>query len=266
VFIAAGLVMAVAGGAPGMAAQEAAPSYPASILAGSCASPGDAVATLTPLLVPEGEVQGPDGATPVAQSVTDVALMVPDMTGSSHAVMVYGTAEQGGGPILCGEIGGVVGEDGSLTIGLQAMNGGKGSGTASFVPTRKSDGTTVTVLFTDERRERERAGEAADSSSDAAGGATANEDGAGGGRDGAGTEDGSGNVEVPAGSDEVLGLEDVARLNPNVAEITGVNSQPGGHGIVDRPGRDDIGDNWRDRKGKGGNGPARAGEDGKSSN
>ena len=261
----AGLIVAAAVNAPWVAAQEAAPQHPADIRVGSCAEPGDAVATLTPLVVPQGEAQGPDGATPVAQSATEVPLLVADLLGAPHAVMVHASAEQVGTPLACGEIGGVVGEDGSLTIGLQAMNGGKVSGTASFAPTRRGDGTVATVYLIDERRGRERTDQAvAEGSADAAGEVVDDGNTGTDGQNGGRAADGTGNVESPAGSEQDPGAYDITLLNPNVAEVLpGVDRQPGGDGVVDHPGRDRIVGSGRDKRGNGG--VARAGEDGPSS-
>lgn len=261
------LIASTAVWSPHAAAQQAAPTHPADIRSGSCASPGEVVANLTPLAVPEGETQGPNGATPVAQSSTSISLLVPDMLGATYALMVQMSPEQAETPLVCGEIGGVVGEDGSLTIGLQAMTEGKVSGTASFAPARKGDGTTVTVYLMDERQNRQRDD---GGNGETAGNATDSGDGQSEGADGAGAADGNGNVESPDGSDEPLTADDIARLNPNatVEGLPGIDRQPGSDGAVDHPGRPDVGNTRRDRKDRGGhngNGPARAGEDGKSS-
>jgi hypothetical protein len=264
--VCAGLLVAVAVNVPRVAAQEPAPTLPADIRAGGCADQGDVVATLNPLVVPEGESQGPNGATPVAKSVTDIPLMVPDMLSATHSVMVYASPEQVGTPMVCGEIGGVVGEDGTLSIGLQAMDGGNESGIASFAPTRKGDGTTVTVNFIAEQRDRERTGKDADGTDEAVDGGADNENSGGEGLDDNHAADGVGNVPVPPTSDQAPAIDGISSLNPNVnpGGLPGANHQPGGNGMVDLPGRDNDGNNGRDRRGN--DGVARAGEDGKGSN
>jgi hypothetical protein len=275
------LLVTLALNAPRAVAQEPSSSRPADIRAGSCAEPGDAVATLNPLVVPEGESQGPNGATPVAQSVTDVPLMVPDMLGATNSLMVYASPDQTGTPIVCGEIGGVVDGDGALTIGLQAMNGGNVSGVASFAPNRKGDGTTVAVNLIDEQPERERSdegsgggnggggrdGDGGGNGGDASGGAASGENGGSATGDGDSAADGTGNVEVPPDSGQEDAINAISALNPNVAPggVPGSNHQPGGSGIVDFPGRDNI-VNRGERRGKGGNGEAAsAGADGSTS-
>ena len=80
-----------------------------------------------------------------------------DLLTPSHAVVVHASPEQIGTPIACGEIGGPLGDDGTLAVGLQAMNGAKMGGVASFAPTRADDSTLVTLHLVDERSGRERA-------------------------------------------------------------------------------------------------------------
>ena len=140
--------------------------HPADIRAGSCASVGEVVAPLAPLVVPDGETVGQEGASPVEQSVTEVPLLLPDLLSENAAIAVHASPDQVGTPIACGEIGGALAADGSLSVGLQAMNGAKISGVASFAPTRAGDGTVVTVLLVDERGGRERPDAVVDGSDD----------------------------------------------------------------------------------------------------
>lgn len=276
----AGLLLALALNVPRVAAQDAAPSRPADIRAGSCAEPGDAVASLNPLLVPEGEAQGSDGATPVEQSVSDIPIMVPDLLGGTNSLMVYTSPDQTGSPMVCGEIGGVLGGDGSLTIGLQAMNGGNVSGVASFAPNRKGDGTTVTVNLIDDGPQHEGTDDGSGGGNgggggkggggnggggdEASGGASAGEDGGGAGANGDSAADGTGNVAVPPDSGQEDAINAISALNPNIAPggVPGATHQPGGNGMVDFPGRDNL-VNGREKRGNGGKGEAAsAGADG----
>jgi hypothetical protein len=217
--------------------------------------------------------------------VTDIAIMVPDMLGATNSLLVYASPDQTGTPIVCGEIGGVVSEDGSLTIGLQAADGGKASGLASFAPNRKGDGTTVSVNLIDEGANHERGGDAAGGAADDAGGSGGGKHGSNEGSDGGnasnegsngdnapsdgsnagGAADGTGNVAVPPDSGQEDAINAIAALNPNVGGIQGPSHQPGGNGMVDYPGRDNFG-NGRDARGKGGKGEAAsAGADGSAS-
>jgi hypothetical protein len=148
-------VLVVSGGASDSLAQEEATAQrPADIRVGTCASLGDVVMPLASLAVPTGEALGQDGATPAEQSVTTLPLLLDDILATGHALAVHASPEQVGTPVACGEIGGALSEDGSLAIGLNAMNGGKISGAAYFAPTPEGDGTTVTLLLIDERAGR----------------------------------------------------------------------------------------------------------------
>jgi hypothetical protein len=207
-------------------------------------------------------------------------MMVPDMLGATNSLMVYASPDQIGAPIVCGEIGGVIGDDGSLTIGLQATDGGQASGLASFAPNRKGDGTTVSVNLIDEGSHHERDDNATDGSEDAGGGGHGGRNGSGdssgdssnsdnSGGDSAsgegstgGAADGSGNVAVPPDTGQEDAINAIAALNPNIAPPPGASHQPGGNGMVDFPGRE----NRADRRGNGGQGEAAsAGADGNAS-
>ena len=153
---AAWLVVAATAYGMSASAQDSVMEHPADIRAGSCASVGEVVAPLAPLVVPDGETVGQAGASAVAQSVTEVPLLLADLLSENSAIAVHASPDAVGTPIACGEIGGALAADGSLSVGLQAMNGAKLSGVASFAPTRAGDGTVVTVLLVDERSGRER--------------------------------------------------------------------------------------------------------------
>lgn len=145
---------AVVPAASGSRAQEAPVQRPAEIRTGTCASLGQVVAPLSPLIVPGGEAQGQTDATPVAQSVTDVPILLADLLATGHIVVVQESPEASGTPVACGEIGGALADDGTLAAGVNPIEGSKLSGIAYFAPTRKEDGTTVTLLLVDERANR----------------------------------------------------------------------------------------------------------------
>jgi hypothetical protein len=269
---AAGLVVVVAWSAAGAVAQESSSQHPADIRVGSCAGLGEVIVPLAPLVIPEGDPQGHDGATPVQQSVTEVPLLLENILSASHSVAVHASAEQGGTPIACGEIGGTLADDGSLSVGLQAMNGAKLSGVAAFASTPVGDGTEVTVLLVDERGGRERADEVVDGADDVVTGGSDAVDGVGDVvdgtddvGDGGNAADGVGNVTVMPAPDRGRDADGTDTMNPTDSP----GGQPGDDGAVDRPGRDSDGGRGQDgdrdhgRKRTDG-GAARAGEDGTS--
>ena len=237
-------------------AQETALHQPASIQAGNCSSLGEVILPLAPVVVPAGDPQGQAGAPAVAQSVTEVPMLLPDLLAASYAVTVQASPEQIDTPIACAEIGGTLSEDGTLAVGLQPMNGARISGVASFASTRAEDGTLVTLHLVDERSGRERGDEVVEGT-DAREGAN----GANGtnGANGASAADGVGNVTVGPASDRASGEDGtVDRPGPDSDSGRGANDETGRKGAA---GGNDRRDHDRGSRG----GVARAGEDGTTS-
>jgi hypothetical protein len=268
---AAGVVVAVWWSAMGSLAQAPLPQHPADIRVGDCASLGEVVAPLAPLAVPEGDPLGQSGATPVHQSVTEVPLLLEDILSASYSVAVDASPEQAGTPIACGEIGGTLAEDGSLSIGLQAMNGSMLTGVAAFAPTAAGDGTAVSVLLVDERGGRERADGVADGGDDGIDGVSDGTGAINDGNDGTEAADGVGNVTVMPAPDRARHVDGPDTVDPTAASggHPGSSFDPGDDGAVDRPERDRAGDRDEDGHRDGGSkgndeGGARAGEDGRT--
>jgi hypothetical protein len=115
---AASLVGAATASGMSAFAQDSVMEHPADIRAGSCASFGAVVAPLAPLVVPDGETVGQDGASAVEQSVTEVPLLLADILSENYAIAVHASPDQVGTPIACGEIRGALAADGSLSVGL----------------------------------------------------------------------------------------------------------------------------------------------------
>lgn len=124
---------------------------PAAIRSGTCASIGDAVAPLENVVAPGGDEAGPEGATPVEQSVSVVPLLLPDLLAGGFVVVIDKSVDEPGTLAACGVIGGVVSEDGTLAVGVNPMEGSRLDGVAYFSPKRDDSGTTVTLLLVDNR-------------------------------------------------------------------------------------------------------------------
>ena len=261
---AAGTIVAMSWSAVGTLAQESSPQHPADIRVGDCVSLGEVVAPLALLVVPEGDPQGQAGATPVHQSVTEVPLLLEDILSARYSVAVHASPDQVSTPIACGEIGGTLAADGSLSVGLQAMNGAKLSGVAALAPTAAGDGTSVSVLLVDERGGRERTDAVEDDGDDIV-------DGGHEVVDGADAADGVGNVTVGPAPDQARNADgtDPSNATDSPAGQPGQSNQPGEDGAVDRPGGGSdgarAGDGTRDGGSNGNDeGSARAGQDGSS--
>ncbi|MGH2532926.1 MAG: cupredoxin domain-containing protein [Thermomicrobiales bacterium] len=145
-----GIMTILAPGTAPSAAFPEAPSHPAHIHAGSCASLGEVVAPLeetgSGLKVGEkaGDWAGAETASPVAASVTMVAMPLAQILAGAHAINVHLSEQEMGTYVACGDIGGqMLGDD--LLVGLQPLNGAGDAGVAVL----HADGEqTVVTLYT----------------------------------------------------------------------------------------------------------------------
>ena len=118
---------------------------PAVILSGSCESPGEPVADLTALTVPEGEAQGQGTAVEAARSYTSVPVDIETLLSGETNVTAY--LQPGSDvAVACGDLGGVVSEGGSLVVKLAAANDSGFSGIA-FLGTEDGGTTGVSVFL-----------------------------------------------------------------------------------------------------------------------
>jgi uncharacterized cupredoxin-like copper-binding protein len=118
---------------------------PTSILSGSCASPGDPVADLTTLTVPEGEAQGQGTAVEASRSYTSVPIDIETLLASETNIAAFLEPESDV-VVACGDLGGVVSEGGSLVVKLAAQNDSGFSGIA-FLGTEDGGTTGVSVFL-----------------------------------------------------------------------------------------------------------------------
>ena len=141
------LIMGVIGLASGLALMggtlaQAGPSLSASIIEGSCATPGVVAAPLTDLASAPSSTSGRGAASaaviPVETSVTTVAMKLADLTDGAHAVDVsLGLA--------CGNLGSQA-TTGDVVVGLAGDTGSPSSGIV--VLHAAGDQTQVTVYLT----------------------------------------------------------------------------------------------------------------------
>ncbi|MBA3449894.1 MAG: hypothetical protein H0T18_01635, partial [Chloroflexia bacterium] len=125
------LVVALSLASPALA-QPLPVDRPAELRNGTCASPGEVVASLANLVITAGDLQGQMGATPVEQSGTVVPFAIADFLAADHAVVVQQSAQESAVPVACGEIGGALNPDGTLAVGMRGMSGSGLSGVAYF--------------------------------------------------------------------------------------------------------------------------------------
>jgi hypothetical protein len=132
---------------------QAAPGLTASIVSGSCASPGAVAATLANVgsAAPGGSTPAAAGLSPasaavipVQTSVTMVPIKLTDLVDGDHAVTVAGSGGQATGPAACGNLGSQSG-GGDVVVGLAGSNGSNDSGIVWLHPS--GDQTQVTVFL-----------------------------------------------------------------------------------------------------------------------
>jgi plastocyanin len=123
----------------GMAAPAAAHGdpHPAHIHVGDCSAPGEVVGPLENLAYP-----GEEGT--LASSQSSVELTLDDILAEPHSIVVHESEENIGNYVLCGDIGGVMAEDGTLAVALGELNG---SGMAGLAILSESDAGTDVMAF-----------------------------------------------------------------------------------------------------------------------
>ena len=131
---------------PPALAQTSSVDRPAELRGGTCDSLGEVVAPLANLVFASGDLQGQTSATPVEQSGTVVQFAIADFLTSNHVVVVRESSAVST-VVACGHIGGALNPDGTLAVGMQAMNGSGLSGIAYFTPIDTFSNTLVTVLL-----------------------------------------------------------------------------------------------------------------------
>lgn len=112
-----------------------APARPVHIHAGTCEELGEIVYPLNPIELPQGEAIGDfDEAVVTGISYTPLEAPFPELIGGQYAVNVHFSEDQIGNYIACGEVGGVLTEQGALPIVLQEVNDSGFAGVAFLSP------------------------------------------------------------------------------------------------------------------------------------
>jgi hypothetical protein len=126
-------------------AQNAASSYIVQIRTGGCGNPGDGIAQLADLTLGSESAVGAPGAAAAASSYSVAPVSLDSLTGSDAAIFVL----DGDTRVLvaCGEIGGVMGGDGALPIGLRQMNDSGLTGIVYLAPNAANPAETGVSTF-----------------------------------------------------------------------------------------------------------------------
>ena len=150
-----------------VSAQDATPPaagvapHPVHIHSGNCDELGEVVVPLTDLTTPEGDRVGQrNRAAQGTASYTSVPLTLDAILAEDHAINAHLSADQIDVYIACGEIGGVMAPDGSLTVGLREVGDSGYTGIAYLAPGADGASTDLTVFLAD-TSDRNRGGAAA---------------------------------------------------------------------------------------------------------
>lgn len=129
--------------------------HPAHIHTGTCDELGDVVIPLESVADPavEGEQTGPDSAHAVKTSRTFVDMPLDEIIAGGHAINVHQSDEEIDVYIACGDIGGVITEEGGrdhLLIGLGELNDSGHTGVVWFGEDGDQTEVVISLIEPDE--------------------------------------------------------------------------------------------------------------------
>lgn len=127
---------------------------PAHIHAGSCPEVGDIVAPLNELTAATGGVTAV-GAEPSFEtdavaaeySFTTISLTLEEIVTGDYAINVHESAESIDNYIACGDLDGVIDDNGTLVVGLRELNDSGYTGIAVLSPSTTEGNTDVSVFI-----------------------------------------------------------------------------------------------------------------------
>jgi plastocyanin len=158
----------------GSAAQDATPAggaghaHPAHIHLGTCdeLDPNPTFPLTDVALASTESRTETEGGIPVERSVTAVDAPLEDLRGSGYAINIHQSVEDIGTYIACGNLDGVIDENGALVVGLRELNDSGHSGLAIL---GEQDGQTAVTIYLAEGLSGTAAQSASAATGDAAG-------------------------------------------------------------------------------------------------
>ncbi len=137
-------------------AQDAAdaPPRPISLRLGSCDDLGEAVEALGTATLPENvplDRVGQDAAAPAETSFATIPLTLDALLAEPHALAVAASEDEPDDLVACGEIGGIIDENGALTLGLREWEGSGYAGIAYLFPAEESPSTLASIFVAPSR-------------------------------------------------------------------------------------------------------------------
>ncbi|MCA9858980.1 MAG: hypothetical protein KC438_04620 [Thermomicrobiales bacterium] len=126
-------------------AQTTPASYFVQLRSGACDAPGDGIAQLDDVSFADSPPVGAAGAAQAAASYSIAPVSLDMLTGSPAALFVLDPVSHAA--VACGEVGGVPGADGALSIGLRPVGDSGLSGIAYLAPNAANSGETGISTF-----------------------------------------------------------------------------------------------------------------------
>lgn len=130
------------------------PPRPVSLRLGSCDDLGEAVEALGTATLPENvalERIGPEAATLAETSFATIPLTLDALLAEPHALAVAGAEDDPDALLACGEVGGIIDENGALTLGLREWEGSGYAGIAYLFPSEESPSTLASIFVAPSR-------------------------------------------------------------------------------------------------------------------
>ena len=129
-------------------AEETVTPRPVHVHTGNCNELGDVVVPLTDLTAPTGDRVGQRNRATIAEtSFTTIPMTFDALISEDHAINAHLSADEIDVYIACGEIGGIIGPDGSLVIGLREQNDSGFTGIAFLSPGADGASTDVSLFL-----------------------------------------------------------------------------------------------------------------------
>lgn len=149
--LATAAVVGVVAAGVGALAQDAAetPTRPVTLHRGACDDLGEAVedagAAALPANVPLERV-GQDAATLAETSFATLPITLDDLLAEPYALAVAASDDAPDEVVACGEVGGIVDENGAVTLGLREQAGSGLAGIAYLFPAEESPSTLASIF------------------------------------------------------------------------------------------------------------------------
>lgn len=145
---------AAVAGVAALAQDADSPPRPVSLRLGSCDDLGEEVEALGTATLPENvplDRVGQEAATSAETSFATIPLTLDALLAEPHALAIAAGGDDPDALLACGEIGGIIDENGALTLGLREWGGSGYAGIAYLFPAEESPSTLASIFVAPSR-------------------------------------------------------------------------------------------------------------------